>query len=240
MLPEAERRRPGGQAVRRGRARRSSSGHRALRGTRPRRRGRRLGVRARAHRRASSRGFAGAARPALPVFGVEFVQLVEGCPAFVLGDGAVFFLQPADEFLEPVPIALGPQCLGDVGVRRLTSQVSSKVSGDPPVAAGRGAPWKTCRECQERWAAATGSAPGSGPISGRPASATTCSRATALRPTKAQIRLHRAVRQFNLGIILEPAEGVQEQQGLVRSSHPIPGPLPQIRGPLQPVHERRS
>jgi hypothetical protein len=41
-------------------------------------------------------------------------------------------------------------------------------------------------------------------------------------------------------ILLELAEGVQEQQGLVRSAHAVPGPLPQLRCALKPIHDRRS
>ena len=78
--------------------------------------------------------YAGGAAPL--VFGVEILQLVEGCHPLVLSHGAVFFLQPVDQF--SLPVRRG---------RRLDGQAA---------VAGRGLPWKTWLLCQERWIVATG------------------------------------------------------------------------------------
>src|SRR5690606_19779744 len=48
------------------------------------------------------------------VFNVELVQLLECCRALVPGDGAMLFLQPVDQFQEPVPVTLEAQRLGDI------------------------------------------------------------------------------------------------------------------------------
>ncbi|WP_399128589.1 hypothetical protein [Actinacidiphila sp. ITFR-21] len=58
------------------------------------------------------------------MLGVEAVQLIEGRRAFILGDRTVLFLQPADKLKDPVPVTLGPQCLGDVRRQAALSRFS--------------------------------------------------------------------------------------------------------------------
>jgi hypothetical protein len=67
------------------------------------------------------------------VLGIETAQLVERSRALVLGDRSVLLLQSADEFDQPVPVALDPQCLGDVrrqaALGRLRSDLVKEIFG---------------------------------------------------------------------------------------------------------------
>jgi hypothetical protein len=69
------------------------------------------------------------------VLGIEVVQLLQGRRTLVVGDRAVLFLQPGDEFLEPVPVALEAQRFGDVSrqppLGRLRADLVKEILGPP-------------------------------------------------------------------------------------------------------------